>query len=910
MSTTLPTLTVPVSAGADTLAAPHVHPPADLLARGVSVGRYIIIDCIGSGGMGRVYAAYDPDLGRKVALKLLHDVAPNDQRQTRLLREAQVMARLSHPNICPVYDVGGFHGRVFFAMEFIDGVTLRAWLRARTYGWRELLAVFLAIGRGIAAAHAEGLVHSDLKPENIMLGAEDRPRVMDFGIARADGAPRTEAPRPSLSGLALAAESGGTRTVKGTPQYMSPEQWHEDSVDARSDQFSFCIVLWEALSGERPFADGYVSAQVSAQQGLRPRAPTQPARAPSWLYAILVRGLSARAADRFPTMDALLAALASGQSRRRRSFMAVGVSALALVLGSAAGVRSWEHTKHVAACEDAGASIFADVWNDAARARLKTSFIASELPDAGDLAVRIAVWHDTFAERWRQVRAEACLTDDARPLACLYNQRQRFLGLLDALAEEDPRARSRAIRIAAGLPDPRACTDPVLVQSSPPAGGVHEQLQATRLQQQLQRIEVLGNTGNMPQARARVQEVRGLAASAGLRGVHAEATKVAGLLADWDGDYAGATRLLRSAVVEAGALKRDDIAADAAIRLILVLGEHMARHQEALLVGDFAEMLVRRLGQTERSRGAKLLSFLAVVHQGTGALSEAQALDERGLELLRRELGEVHPDLSLQMSHLAVIYKQQGKHRESLALFAAALANAEALYGATSLEAATCLTNMGAVHAELGEPEEALPLQERALAIFERAYGPDAPDVARTRHNFAVALGAVGRREQGREQLERAYRAIEAALGPNHPETALTLFGLAYAQMQLGELEAAELNFRRVLAGWETVLGPEHPQLVIALNALGEFALKAGRTKEAIDLLERSIKIGVSRGSPRELVADARAMLAHAVWEARGDRAGALELAGQAAAVFREVRGQRVPALAELEAWMLELSAR
>ncbi|MFY0535199.1 serine/threonine-protein kinase [Nannocystis pusilla] len=137
--------------------------------------------------MGRVYAAYDPDLGRKVALKLLHGGAPDDQRQARLLREAQVMARLSHPNICPVYDVGSFHGRGFFAMEFIDGVTLGAWLRARTYGWTEVLAVFLAIGRGIAAAHAEGLVHSDLKPENIMLGADDRPRVMDFGIARAEG---------------------------------------------------------------------------------------------------------------------------------------------------------------------------------------------------------------------------------------------------------------------------------------------------------------------------------------------------------------------------------------------------------------------------------------------------------------------------------------------------------------------------------------------------------------------------------------------------------------------------------------------------------------------------------------------------------------------------------------------------
>ncbi|MFY0535197.1 tetratricopeptide repeat protein [Nannocystis pusilla] len=382
------------------------------------------------------------------------------------------------------------------------------------------------------------------------------------------------------------------------------------------------------------------------------------------------------------------------------------------------------------------------------------------------------------------------------------------------------------------------------------------------------------------------------------------------MLADWDTDYAEAARLLRSAVVEAGALKRDDIAADAAIQLILVLGEHMARHQEALMVGDLAEMLVRRLGQTERYRGARLLGFLALVHRATGALSEALALDTRALELLRRELGEVHPELSMKMNHLATTYRHQGKYRESLSMFSAALANAEALYGATSLEVAACLTNMGAVHVDLGEPEEALPLQERALTIFERVLGPDAPEVARTRHDFAVALGAVGRREQGREQLERAYRAIEAALGPDHPETALTLYDLAYAQLQLGELAAAEHNFRRVLASWEAALGPEHPQLVIALNALGEFAFTAGRTTEAMDFLERSIALGVARGSPHELVADARALLARAVWEVRGDRSAALELAGQAAAVFREVRGRRVPALAELEAWMLELSAR
>ncbi len=168
---------------------PRPGPSAEALGRGVAVGRYVVLDRIGAGGMGVVYAAYDPELDRRVALKLLRpDRFGGDAGRLRLLREAQALARLTHPNVVAVYDVGTFGDRVFVAMELVEGETLRQWLRAEPRSprpWREVLERFLPAGRGLAAAHAAGLVHRDFKPENVLLGRDGRARVVDFGLAKA-----------------------------------------------------------------------------------------------------------------------------------------------------------------------------------------------------------------------------------------------------------------------------------------------------------------------------------------------------------------------------------------------------------------------------------------------------------------------------------------------------------------------------------------------------------------------------------------------------------------------------------------------------------------------------------------------------------------------------------------------------
>jgi len=288
------------------------------LGRGDALGRYIVLSRLGAGGMGVVYAAYDPDLDRKVAVKVLRPDAAVDE--ARLLREGRAMARVQHPNVIVVYDVGTFADGVFVAMELVDGTTLDGWLEARHPDWRAIVDVFVKAGSGLAAAHAVGMVHRDFKPANVLIGSDGRVRVVDFGLARSTG---DEPPVPveaEFSPERTPSQLGEvTRTgaLVGTPSYMSLEQLHGAPIDARSDQFSFSVALYRALFGERPFAGDSTAALAAEIASGRVRPPPKSTRVPGWLHKVVLRGLSARSEDRWPTMDAMLAALQHDPARIR-----------------------------------------------------------------------------------------------------------------------------------------------------------------------------------------------------------------------------------------------------------------------------------------------------------------------------------------------------------------------------------------------------------------------------------------------------------------------------------------------------------------------------------------------------------------------------------------------------------------
>lgn len=305
---------------ADTIDAVVDHPQRGPTTRVYKpqIDRYVILHQLGAGGMGAVFAAYDEKLDRKVALKLLHNHGntPEHQHQ-RIVREAKALARVTHARVVAVYDVGEADGQVYLAMEFINGKTLRAWQSAEARTWRETLGMYLHVGAGLHAAHQSGIVHRDFKPDNVLVGKDGLPRVADFGIARIDSryADDIEAPEaPNMQPVEFMAShvtagtSGGS--VVGTLAYMSPEHHHGARVHARSDQWSYCAALYEALYGRLPFEGTNAGEHAAAIRGPL-RSPPADSSVPPEIFRLLSRGLEAEPSARFPDMQALLDQIAT-----------------------------------------------------------------------------------------------------------------------------------------------------------------------------------------------------------------------------------------------------------------------------------------------------------------------------------------------------------------------------------------------------------------------------------------------------------------------------------------------------------------------------------------------------------------------------------------------------------------------
>ncbi|MCA9687022.1 MAG: serine/threonine protein kinase, partial [Myxococcales bacterium] len=395
----------------------------DAQAQGRHIGRYVLLRRLGSGAMGDVYAAYDPELDRNVALKLLrarrHTKAAASEGQQRLLREARAMAQLRAANVVAVHDAGVHDDQVYVAMELVEGRTLKDWLAVEPRGWREIMAVFILAGRGLAAAHAKDLVHRDFKPENVMVGADGRAQVMDFGLARTTVAGAGEAGERDDEGDHAETESGSSSlrltragAIVGTPAYMAPEQWSGQMADARSDQFSYCVALWEALYGQRPFAGDNAAAIAFSVTAGTLREPRSPRRVPSWMRTILARGLEVSPERRWPSMLALLDAFEHAQLRRRRRKWLLGLACGAALLGGLASARTWDRQRRVSACEAEAATI-GEVWNPEVAASLGARFVEVNGQSRAGLAettvVKLRPWFDRWIEAWQRARTHSCL---------------------------------------------------------------------------------------------------------------------------------------------------------------------------------------------------------------------------------------------------------------------------------------------------------------------------------------------------------------------------------------------------------------------------------------------------------------------------------------------------------------------
>ena len=415
----------------------------------VRVGRFTLLDKLGEGGMGVVFAAYDPELDRRVAIKLLH--SDDHDYALRLLREAKAMARLSHPHVVTVYETGTAGDRVYLAMEFVRGCDLRRWLAEESHSWRDALALLVHAARGLAAAHVAGLVHRDFKPENVLVTTDGIAKVADFGLARPSGDTRTDDQRIAGTGSDPGAgEKTITRqgAIVGTPAYLAPEVFEGRRADAKSDQFSFCVTAYEALYGERPFAGESLASLVENAVHGRVRAAPGHTRVPARLRRLLLRGLANDPNARHPSLTELADRLDALATRRRR------VTTAAIVGGIAAAsfAIAWPlRSRPCAADEEA----WATAWTSSSVADLRNALSSSGHPGAIDTADRVGASLDAYGERWMASHVDACeahrrgvQSDELldRRMSCLDVRRHRVAALVAALQHADATAVEHAIR--------------------------------------------------------------------------------------------------------------------------------------------------------------------------------------------------------------------------------------------------------------------------------------------------------------------------------------------------------------------------------------------------------------------------------------------------------------------------------
>jgi tRNA A-37 threonylcarbamoyl transferase component Bud32 len=453
------------------------NPPRAALANGAQLGRYTVVSPLGEGAVGQVYAALQPELDRLVALKVIRLPPPGVAREhvsARVQREGRALARLNHPNVITVHEIGEADGCAFVAMELVRGGTLRTWSVGRP--WQQVLRALVQAGRGLAAAHRVGLVHRDFKPQNVLVGDDGSVRVTDFGLARSGDLP------PDSSGgevpvLSTAATLTHTGAAVGTPAYMAPEQLGGALADARSDQFSFCVTALECLcDGVRPFQGSSASElRRNIEAGAFTAVPAQ-VRVPKRVLRLLQRGLSASPAARFATLDRLLDLLEPPS--RHWPFWAIAAAALVVALG----LVLLPGRRALALCEQS--TRWDGVWDDAERAAVQTAFSATTLPYQAQAFSQVRGALDDYTARWSDAQRQRCLAASGEGpygLSCLRQRREDVRQLVAALVRADRQLVDRAADLSISLPVLSRCelTADAVPRGSPPSAEEEGTLQGT-----------------------------------------------------------------------------------------------------------------------------------------------------------------------------------------------------------------------------------------------------------------------------------------------------------------------------------------------------------------------------------------------------------------------------------------------
>jgi tetratricopeptide (TPR) repeat protein/predicted Ser/Thr protein kinase len=897
------------------------------------LGHYVMLQELGHGGMGIVCAAYDQVLDRKVAIKLLHRRG-DEQAQVRLLREAQALARLSHPNVVQIYEIGQLDQLAFIVMEFVDGVTLRSWLRSQPRSPKAILSVFDAAGRGLAAAHAQGLIHRDFKPDNVMIRHDGRVLVMDFGLARGEVAESSEA-KPAITDAALGelVEVGSTLTsstltasrgnqlsveltrtgsLLGTPAYMAPEQFRGLETNAKTDQFAFCIAAWEALTGARPFAGTNVAALSLAVT--RGTISTPPPGLPSWIRKHLERGLATDPAQRWPSMDALLAALRDDPTPRRFA-LAATLGLVAIGLGVAFGVRVADERELAdtrAACEAEGRAI-ADDWTDDDRSTIEQAFLASDLSSAGETWTRVESTMDAYAQAWTDVRTRACLEtriDQARDLdeydamvECLDEHRTTFATLIDTWHQPERRQIAGAASAANYLPPLSTCSDAAqLAARARLPDDPDTRASVTALRHRLKRVRALALALDYDAALREAEAVLAEAQALGWAPLVAEARLSLGFQQKALGRYDDAHGSMKQAFVEAGEAGHDLVALEAATALIYLVGHQLGRPESGLVWSEIAGMLIGRLGLEGSLQEAEWQDDIGVLRDDLGEYEPALAAYQRALELREAKLGPDNLLVALSLDHLGVANHALDRIPEARALNQRVLTIRRNLLGPEHAEVAGALDNLGTIQYAEGKPEEAIATFEQSLAIWKSILGPNHIDVALPLGNIGAVRLELGDYRGALDAFEASRAIQEASLAPDHPGMVTTLANIAQAQRNLGDIEAALANHRRAVELLERTMGAKHPRLAFHGYHYATTLALAGQHEEARVQFERALAIQANDATATKgQEATLRFGLAQSLWQL-GER----ELAREQARMALPLLASDDPLATEVGTWLAE----
>jgi eukaryotic-like serine/threonine-protein kinase len=847
--------------------------------RAPRLGRLVILEPIGAGAMGTVFAAYDPRLDRKVAVKL---VRSGDDG--RILAEARALGKLAHPNVVAVHDAAEVDGAVYIVMELAPGASLRRWIGGDRRDWREVVGVMRQVALGLAAAHAAGLVHRDVKPDNILIGP-DRVRLVDFGRA---------APR----------DTGG-ETSAGTPHYMAPEVLAGGAGTPASDQFSFAVTLFEALHGVRPHT-GADRRELAATAVTAATARPVHADVPGWLQAICVRALAADPGARFSSMTALVDEL--GRDRRRRQRLAAGAVA-GLAALAATGILAY---RGGAGDRDPCAG------GDRARTALASATTAAQLrPALGDApwVERAAADVREFADGWATSFRAVCEATRVRGaqsdtlyelrMRCLDRRLDRVSALASALvasARLAPAAADDATVALASLPRPSECealVDPgeLALPDDPAARAA-----AVAAEREVDRAWAAYALGRYADARAILAPV--VAATE----AHASARLLAASIEARAGDPATARARVDDALAAAARAKASDLEHAAwlvLLRVELFTGEPAKVAEYA----PFARAAAVRAGLA----GAELDGIVGEALRHGGDLAAARAVLARALASDDPLRG--HQRALLEMN-LGAVELEAGDPAAADAAFARALALAEEALGRDHPQLALYVEKHAAAALARGRVAEALAANDRVLALRRAAFGDDDRAVATARLRRAETLIEGGRLADAAVELAAARRIRAAVYGDAHVrlgEVELVAGELARAAGRAVEARAA---FARAAA-----LDPRI-DVAAALVALGEPRTIAplGRDEapgvaraEAVAARIGSLPVAARPDEAAALVARWRARKDHAAPAiaiaagraalAAGDRAGAEEAFTAALAALAEERSRaRLAALAGLGA--------